>query len=438
MNEGLKNYNRIIKEYRTPFYLYDEGLLVKRCSLIREKLPGIGICYAMKACPIIAAVMDKHTDRLEVCSPGEYEICHRAGIKPERILVSGVNKTRESMERIMELGGDRGFFTIESPKHFDILNEISQKFGKKLRCFIRLSGGNQFGSDQDTVFDLVKKVCDAAFLELSGIHFYAGTQKSLKKAEAELELLADFAKKLKSLYNIKTDLEYGPGLPVDYFNPAGTVISDVKDAFDKEAEQAAGLLDELHDILIKTGIGSAYENITFEYGRFMASCTGMYVTSVNDIKKNGDTFFCIVDGGIHQINYFGSMAGMKTPYVYVSDMNETDGSGYPDIDTDSERHAEDVKGPSEDTGEKELEYVIAGSLCSANDILIRRLETEKLKIGDRLVLCLAGAYALTEGAALFLSRDLPAVIGVFDEQVKVLRNHMEVNSINDGSLRIIW
>ena len=99
------NYTELIKKYKTPFYLYDITELKKRVEMIRSHQKDIGLCYAMKAAPLLAGYIAPFVDRLEVCSPGEYEICIRDKVKPEQILVSGVNKTRESMDRILSLGG---------------------------------------------------------------------------------------------------------------------------------------------------------------------------------------------------------------------------------------------------------------------------------------------------------------------------------------------
>ena len=32
------------------------------------------------------------------------------------------------------------------------------------------------------------------------------------------------------------------------------------------------------------------------------------------MKQNSGVHYCIVDGGIHQLNYFGQMMAMKQPY----------------------------------------------------------------------------------------------------------------------------
>ena len=396
----------LINKYKTPFYLYDEPILEKRTKDMREALPGIGLCFALKAAPILAGSLASMVDRLEVCSPGEYEICIRNGVPADKLLVSGVNKTYESIRRILELGHGLGWYTIESPEHFEILDKCAGEKGLKLKCYIRLSSGNQFGVDKETLEELVGKVVASENLELEGIHFFSGTQKAIKRISAELTELAEYGEILKNILGYKIGLEFGPGLGVNYFGagePSGREI---------EQENAEQQLRELAETVDITGIKSVYKDVTFEYGRFIAAASGRYFTGVADIKKTYDVNYAILEGGIHQLTYYGSMAGMKVPFI-------------------------DCVSQDEDRSGETQEYVLAGSLCSVNDILVRKAALPELKKGDTLIFDLAGAYALTEGIGMFLSRDLPAVlIRNTQGEVRLVRDHMETNGINDGTCRI--
>ena len=209
---------------------------------------------------------------------------------------------------------------------------------------------------------------------------------------------------LEEKFGFKFNLEYGPGLGIDYFQS------------DKNTEEITfrfgeSSLKELMEIVEKTGIRNSYSDITFEYGRYIAATCGKYFTGVADVKTNDGTNFAILDGGLHQITYYGSMAGMKVPYIdHISVGNASAGS------------------------EKEnKDYVLAGSLCSVNDILVRKISLPQLDIGDTLCFNLAGAYSVTEGIALFLSRDLPAIV-VRDEagEDRLVRKHTEINTFNGG------
>lgn len=396
----------LINKYKTPFYLYDEPIPEKRTKDMREALPGIGLCFALKAAPVLTGVLAPMVDRLEVCSPGEYEICIRNGVPADKLLVSGVNKTYESIKRILELGQGLGWYTIESPEHFDILDRCAEEAGVKLNCYIRLSSGNQFGVDKDTLEALAEKVMASGNLELEGIHFFSGTQKTIKRIEGELSELAEYGEVLKKKLGTEIGLEFGPGLGVNYFGAGEASGRDIEQA------QAEKQLRELAETVDITGIKSVYKDVTFEYGRFIAAASGRYFTGVADIKRTYDVNYAILEGGIHQLTYYGSMAGMKVPFIEM-------------VPQDEGR-----------TGET-ADYVLAGSLCSVNDILVRKAALPELKKGDTLIFDLAGAYALTEGIGMFLSRDLPAIL-IRDAQgeVRLVRDHMETNGINDGTSKI--
>ena len=89
--------------------------------------------------------------------------------------------------------------------------------------------------------------------------------------------------------------------------------------------------------------------------------------------------------------------------------------------------------PAAKESDEVQDYVLAGSLCSVNDILVRKISLPKLDIGDTLCFNLTGAYCSTEGISLFLSRDLPAIV-ILDENgnAELVREHIETNTFNGG------
>lgn len=397
-----KKITELATKYGTPTYVFFENILFDLTKKIRQSLPdNTGLCFAMKANPFLAGSLSHMTDRLEVCSPGEYEICIRENIAPERLVVSGVSKTEESMKRILSYSHGKGFYTIESPLQYKILRDCSGKLGVRLKCFLRLSAKNQFGMDKETLESVLKTLISDNVLELAGIHYYSGTQKKPDKVEKELAMLAEYAGYLKETYGVSDmELEYGPGLGISYFegdNSAG------QDSFE--------VIEEFGRLLKKVG---GYESITIELGRFLTAECGAYMTRIMDIKKSDGMGYMIVDGGIHQINYYGQLMGMKKPYIKLLKMSGE-------------------RGDSSIT-----KWTICGSLCTANDVLVRGATKEDYAVGDILVFERCGAYSVTEGMALFLSRELPQVILVRkDGSVEILRNKMEINILNHKDARSI-
>lgn len=393
-------FRSIASDYETPTYIFDMQALAQRVAFIRQQLPKeTKLCFAMKANPFMAGALADMVDRLEVCSPGEYEICIREQINPEKIVVSGVNKTQASMERILSYSHGAGIYTIESELHYRILKQCAGKINKRLKVLLRLSSGNQFGMDEPTLERVLASIQTDNIADIIGIHYYAGTQKKISKLENELQQLETYGAKLKEKYHISDmELEYGPGLMVSYFedaSPSELTASDAK----KQLETLNHLLSEMH----------AYGHISIELGRFLTSDCGYYMTQIMDIKHTGKAGFIIVDGGIHQINYFGQMMGMKKPYIQLVKTNN---------------HETDMP-------ETAGKWTICGSLCTVNDVLVRQIELDSFETGDFLVFERCGAYAVTEGMALFLSRELPQVLFIdLDGNIRILRKKTEINILN--------
>ena len=140
--------------------------------------------------------------------------------------------------------------------------------------------------------------------------------------------------------------------------------------------------------------------IVLEMGRFLAAFCGYYVTRIVDQKRNLGQNYCIVDGGIHHLNYFGQMMAMKIPkFCHVKQETEY---------TKSRTEQPEKEVALNESGEEEA-WNICGSLCTVSDVIVKQLPLVDAKIGDVLVFERTGAYSVTEGIYLFLSRDLPPV-----------------------------
>ena len=406
--------------YGTPTYIFDVREVEARIRLLRSLLPeGTGLCFAVKANPFLIPYVADMVDRLEVCSPGEYEICIQTEIAPEKIVVSGVNKTYESMKRILSYSKGAGIYTIESEEHAKILRTLAEKNQMQLSVLIRLSSGNQFGVDAETFIRLAKEVQESPYLTLAGVHYYAGTQKRQSKLEKEMDTLAAFAETFEAETGMKLpELEYGAGMKVSYF-----VNDSEKDQRESEPEPQIQALAE------KLRTCDAYGKKTIELGRFLVSMSGYYLTRVMDVKRTAKPGFVILDGGIHQINYYGWMMGMKQPEIKV--LAEKDG----DDGILLEHSGADGKSAcslSENSDAGEM-FHLCGSLCTVNDVLARDVTLHNPEKGDVICFKRCGAYAATEGMAMFLSRELPQVlICRTDGKIEKLRDRVETYPFHGG------
>lgn len=360
----------------TPVYVFDLKELKSRVNYLKQNLPErVQLCYAVKANTFISKEMGKIVPWLEICSPGEYRICKNLGVPASKYVISGVNKSEKITQEMIKNTENMGCYTAESVNQFRILYDGAKKAKRKIPVLLRLTSGNQFGLDETDLEKIIAEYKDREYVNICGIQFFSGTQKtSLKKLQREITFVDGVITNLKDKYSFNTQkLEFGGGFPVSYFEGEGFDEAEYLKAFSE-------MLD-----------GMNYQGeFVLELGRSIAASCGTYITRVVDIKKNHSENYAIVDGGMHQIVYFGQFMAMKHPKIRLFPERE-------DANTE--------------------EWNICGSLCTVNDILVKKLPLSNLKIGDVLVFSKTGAYCATEGISLFLTRELPEVV-ILDENGK--------------------
>ena len=244
--------------------------------------------------------------------------------------------------------------------------------------------------DEKDVMDILRDRDGLSGVEIVGLHFFSGTQKTkAKKIEKELLYLDEFCTRVREELGFEIDrIEYGTGLGVDYF------------------EDDADALEEARLSEISGSIRAMSEkyHLTVEMGRFFAAPCGYYMTSVVDVKTNKGVNYAILDGGLHQLNYFGSMQGMRVPRILHIGADET---------------------------QQMQKWMLCGSLCTTADVIARDAEFADLTIGDILVFCRVGAYSVMEGISIFLSRDLPSVALYSEEKgLRVVREPFDTDVFN--------
>lgn len=356
----------IAASFATPAFIFDADEFGMRAKNVKSAIGGAALCYSIKANPFLLACLPEEIDRVEVCSPGELAICRRVGVDPSTVVYSGVNKGSEDIAEAIEYGAE--LLTAESLRQLGLINAAALAAGKRVRVALRLTSGNQFGMDSENLKRAVAEKGSYEGVDIVAIHYYSGTQKKklavVEKELAELEELADILEERFGLSGIS--LEYGPGLPADYFgdDPEGRDMAVLAEAGAMIAAVAAR------------------RSVTVEFGRFLASPCGTYLTAAADIKNNNGENFVICDGGINHLKYYGQTMAMQTPPITLLG----------------------------DHGEKTEDYTLCGSLCTTADILVRKVTLPALSVGDVLAFGRCGAYSVTEGIGLFLSRQLPRIV----------------------------
>lgn len=377
-------------ENNGAYYEFDMSRIRRRVDYLRGLLgQDVALAYAVKANTFIIRDMIPMVERFEICSPGESAICDDLGVSPEQTVISGVYKTPGFIEELVAHTEGR-IYTVESMTQFDLLRQLSEKYCKTLTVLLRLTNDSQFGINEAEILDIVAHRENYPYLYIRGIQFFSGTQKtSLKKLARELRSLDALLEKLANDCGYTAqELEYGPGFPVAYFRD---------EVLDEEA-LISGFAQLLRDMAHRPA------HITLELGRSIAACCGRYYTHIVDRKCNKGQNYLLVDGGMHHIVYFGQYMGMKHPLVSVVGKEQ-------EATVDS--------------------WNICGSLCSMNDIIAKQVPLPEIAIGDTLCFENTGAYCMTEGISLFLTREIPAVYLIREDGSRTcVRKSFETFALN--------
>ena len=400
----------IAQRYGTPCFVFDEEALAQRMreigALVGER---VRLCYSIKANPFLIPAMRHLVGLLEVCSPGELAICEALGVAPDTILFSGVNKTAGDIAHAMDAGVTH--FTAESPLHVALLEREAAARGKVYPVLLRLTAGTQFGMDEADLLRIVDEREQTPHLRFEGLHYFAGTQrKKLSEQEAELERLAAFMDKLEAEHGFPVrQLEYGPGLYFPYF----------------AHEDASDTLAPLRELAPHLRRMAERTQLTVEMGRFFVSACGTYLTTVADTKVNCGYHYAILDGGIHHVNYIGGNMGMRVPRIaHLPGPNHEAVEGC--SNAGDCQNAETCFNAHPD----QQDWQLCGSLCTTADVLVRKVPLNGLVPGDVLAFQSIGAYSVTEGPALFLSRDLPKIVLAGKDGERLARDTVHASDLN--------
>lgn len=381
---------KLINEVSTPFYVFDINVLRDRIDYLNSMMPeNVHLCYAMKANPFVVKEIDEIIEKYEICSYGEWNIAKKMGVSDSKMVISGVYKDEISMEDILNNYKNGEVFTIESLNQIELLNKLTKEKKKVINIILRLTSGNQFGMCEEEIIEILENRAKYEYLNIMGIQYFSGTQKKLsKRIIKELEYVDEFVLNLKNnLGFVVEELEFGPGFPVVYF----------------ETEQDFDEQTYLMEIADKIKNMKYQGHITMELGRSIVASCGSYYTKVVDKKTNKEGNFAVLDGGMNHLVYYGQMMAMKKPMLDILPKRE----------------------------DKILEnWNLVGALCTINDLIVKQLPVSNLEIGDIFVFKNTGAYSMTEGISLFLSRDLPKVVFVQGGEMKIVRENINTYKFN--------
>lgn len=302
----------IAKKLGTPTYVYSRAAVD---DAYRELHRGLGdlphtLCFAAKANSNLAIL--KHLAKLgsgfDVVSGGELLLLRHIGVPGDRIVFSGVGKTREEMREALRHPSRRGkpagilLFNIESEAELETLLEESSRQAKRgagvPSVSIRVNpdvqaGGHphistgrynhKFGLDWEEAHRLYRAHRDSKWMHWNGISVHIGSQiVTLDPFRQSLGYLAGYVEDLRKDGISLKYLDFGGGLGVRYTNEQPPPRED----YARMVAQAVRPLG-LHLLL--------------EPGRTIIGPAGVLLTRVLYTKENRGKKFIVVDAAMNDL-----------------------------------------------------------------------------------------------------------------------------------------
>ncbi len=301
----------LVAEHGTPAYVLDEADFRSRARAFADAFDGYDVYYAGKAflCTTVARWVAEEGLRLDVCSEGELTVALRAGFDPALIGHHGNNKSLRELRRSVEAGVGR--IVVDSFDEIERLAQVAQSTGSRVAVMIRVTAGVEahtheyiatahedqkfgFSITSGDALSAVRRVEDAPYLELLGLHSHIGSQifDSSGFEVAARRVLALHARVSDELGVTLPELDLGGGFGIAY-----TSQDDPADA--------AQLATELTKIVEHEcrALDVAVPRLSVEPGRAIvgpAMCTVYEVGTVKQVSLDAGASrsYVSVDGGM--------------------------------------------------------------------------------------------------------------------------------------------
>ncbi len=377
----------------TPFYCYSTATLSRHFRLFDEALEGVDhlVCYAMKAASnqAILKTLAALGAGMDVVSGGEYARARAAGVPGERIVFSGVGKTREEMRQALE-GGIRQF-NVESEPEMVALNEVALSLGLRAPITLRVNpdvdakthakiatgkSENKFGIPIARAREVYAEAAALKGLEVVGIDVHIGSQLTdLEPFRQAYEKVAELTGMLRADGHDIRRLDLGGGLGIPY----------------TRSNEAPPLPTE-YGQLIKGTLGHLGCELEIEPGRLVAGNAGILVSEVIYLKSGEGRDFLILDA---------AMNDLIRPAMY---------DAYHDIVP--------VREPA--PGAEQAPYDVVGPVCESGDTFAKARMLPPLAAGDLVAFRSAGAYGAVMSSE-YNTRPLVPEVLVHEHQFAVIR-----------------
>jgi len=358
----------------TPFYVYSAATLSRHYRVFDEALSSVPhlICYSVKANSNLAVLhrLFQLGAGADIVSGGELYRALEAGGDPQKIVFSGVGKTREEMRYALSVGILA--FNVESIAELRVLSAVAGEAGKRAPVSLRINPDvdaethpyistglrdNKFGIAAKEALGAYQEAVRLPNLDVVGIDCHIGSQLTktapFQDAVARISLLYQ---EIAGIAGVELQhLDIGGGLGIPYGDREAAEPPSPE-------EYSAAILKGLAPVLQ----GKNAPTIICEPGRVIAGNAGALVTRVLYEKPTESKKFLVVDAAFNDL---------MRPALY---------QGY---------HPMQPVRRFEERAEETVDVV--GPICESGDFLARDRKLPQLREGELLSIGAAGAYGFS-------------------------------------------
>ncbi|MCI2399544.1 diaminopimelate decarboxylase [Aliiroseovarius subalbicans] len=377
----------------TPFYAYSAATLTRHINLFHEALDGMEhlVCFAVKSNSNLAVLklLGDLGAGMDVVSGGEYRRAIAAGVPGNRIVFSGVGKTRDEMRLALTHGIRQ--FNLESEPEMLALSAVASEMGVTAPVTVRVNpdvdakthakiatgkSENKFGIPIARAREVYGQIATMPGLKIVGIDVHIGSQLTdLEPFRQAYEKVAALTRQLREDGHEILRLDLGGGLGIPY----------------ERSNDAPPLPIEYGQVIRET-VGDLGCEIEIEPGRLISGNAGIMVTGVIYVKQGEGRNFLIVDS---------AMNDLVRPAMY-------------------EAHHDIVPVIESAPGVEQERYDIVGPICETGDTFAKERDLAPLAAGDLVAFRSAGAYGAVM-ASEYNSRPLIPEVLVMGDQFAVIR-----------------
>ena len=382
----------IAKKFGTPTYCYSYGKLKDNINNFKRNFKSFSplICFAVKSNTNMNLLKEikKFGLGADVVSVGEMMVALKAGIKPNKIVFSGVGKTSHEIRYAIEK--KILLINAESESEIKEIEKIAKIKKKRVQIGIRLNPNtdaktlsqistgkkeNKFGVNSKSFIKLVELYKTSKNIELKCLSVHIGSQiLDYKPYEKMLNVIMKILNKVNHKFEF---IDLGGGMGISYTHK--------NKAFNYKK----------YNFAIKKFLSNYKSKIIFEPGRAVIGNTGILVSKVIYIKNSGKKNFIILDA---------AMNDLMRPALYGSKHKILPSSK-------SNRISKEI-------------YEFVGPICESTDKFRTLKNFQKLKEKEIIAICDVGAYGMSLSSN-YNVRTKPLELIIKGSKIKIIKKRQK-------------